>query len=58
MLPDSLSVDWISSKLYWIDVQERRIGVLDLVRWHHKLSLISTAPDVNPRGLAVDPTTG
>ena len=51
-------MDWISSKLYWIDVRERKIGVLDLVRQHYRVSLISTDVDVGPRGLAVDPTTG
>ena len=53
----SVSVDWISNKLYWVDVRERQIGVLDLATRHHKYSLITTDSDVNPRGLAIDPTT-
>lgn len=53
----SLSVDWINSKVYWVDVRERQIGVLDLDRNHYKFSLVPTDPNVSPRGLAVDPTT-
>ena len=52
---ESLAIDWISSKLYWTDVGERVIGVLDLVSFNYKHSLISTETSVSPRGLVVDP---
>jgi DNA-binding beta-propeller fold protein YncE len=52
---ESLAVDWISNKLYWTDVGERVIGVLDLVSYNYKHSLISTETSVSPRGVVVDP---
>ena len=54
---EGLSVDWISNKLYWTDVRERAIGVLDLISYNYKQSLISTEMSVSPRGLVVDPVT-
>lgn len=47
-------MDWISNKLYWTDVQEKYIGVVDLRSHAHK-QLIFTEVDVIPRGLVVDP---
>lgn len=51
-------MDWINNKLYWTDVRERRIGVLDLLDGHsYKYNLLSTERGVSPRGIAVDPST-
>ena len=55
---ESLSVDWINNKLYWTDVRERSIGVLDLSNnRNYKHNLLSTVDNLSPRGIAVDPTT-
>ena len=56
MCPEGLSIDWISSKIYWTDVRERAIGVMDLERNISKHSLINTGESFRPRGLALDPT--
>ena len=52
---ESLSVDWISNKLYWTDVRGGGIGVFDLVSHNYKHSLITTEANFSPRGLVVDP---
>ena len=53
---EGLSVDWIGKKIYWSDVRERAIGVLDPTTLYVKHSLISTEANVSPRGLVVDPS--
>ena len=58
LLSESLSVDWINGKLYWTDVRERHIGVLDLSDGrNYKYNLLLTADNMSPRGIAVDPST-
>ena len=56
VLVEGLSIDWIGKKLYWSDLQEGVIGVLDLRTLYYKHSLISTETNVSPRGLVVDPS--
>ena len=54
---ESLSVDWISDKIYWTDKRERRIGVLDLrCKHNYKYNLLRTDNN-SPQGIVVDPTT-
>ena len=58
MNTESLSVDWVNNKIYWTDISERRIGVMDLLnRNNYKYDLLSTEENSSPRGIAVDPTT-
>ena len=55
---ESLSVDWVNNKIYWTDISERRIGVIDLLgKNNYKYDLLSTGENSSPRGIAVDPTT-
>ena len=48
----------MNDKIYWTDINERRIGVMDLLnRNNYKYDLLSSGDNTSPRGIAVDPTT-
>ena len=48
----------MNDKIYWTDINERRIGVMDLLnRNNYKYDLLSAGENSSPRGIAVDPTT-
>ena len=61
ILPDTctvdLSVDWISDKLYYLDVCYRYIGVVDLATNQYKILVSNDNITHDSYGIVVDPKT-
>ena len=53
---DGLAADWITGNLYYTDVQQKVIGVLDYTGSFYGV-LISTGKETNPRAIILDPAT-
>ena len=53
---DGLAWDWITKKLYWTDVTDRDIEVLDL-QTNYRTKLFNASEDSNLRTIVLDPTT-
>ena len=51
---DGLAWDWVNSKLYWTDAEDKDIEVLDPQSGQRKL-LVSTGNTSTPRAIVVDP---
>ena len=56
MSSDSVAVDWINDKLYWLDANTSRLEVAEL-SGANRAVLIATELE-HPRGLVLDPMNG